>query len=63
MNATENVEYLSLNDTVENWALKMINMVNQSRIDSRIVHSKFNEKGYNIKNQAKNLKYFLEVEH
>lgn len=63
VNITENVEYLSLNDTIENWALKIINMVNQSRIDSRIIHSKFNEKGFNIKNQAKNLKYFLEVEH
>ena len=63
LNITENVEYLSLNDTIENWALKMIKMVNQSRIDSRIIHSKFNEKGFNIKTQAKNLKYFLEVEH
>lgn len=63
VNITGKVRFVSLNDRIEIWERKILELVDEPREVSECVRKIFEEKGYNIKNQAKNLKYFLEVEH
>ena len=61
LNITNNVEYLSLKETTENWAMKILELVDKPRMNSDIIERIFKEKGYNIKYQAQNLRKTLEV--
>lgn len=55
----QNVEFLSLNDSLKLWDEKINKYSQENRVEKNVIFENFDQKGFNIKSQVKNIERIL----